>query len=415
MWRALARMQATLRRRTQPSAYIAPLLPLLCVVVILYVFVDYSALAPPTRDGAVVSTTTRRVGTGAHMALEQDAGAMIRDMASDATDDDDDDYEPNAANATVTIVTAYFNMEGDHKIKHSHSFYLETGKNLLAIKSPMIVFTDVDIVAQSRARIAPDQPTHVIRMGLRDLKIFKTYLADIKALHGKDPERHLYSAELYALYHAKAEIMRAAAELNPFSTTKMLWVDFGSMRDWGGIEAKDYRNYEWPAPARRHLLGEKGHVLIQGTGGIRPQCQVNWVNADPASPGPVDLPVFKDSSAVPETTNYWVAGALFGGDVDALVTYERVYDDALKRYMESGRAKPSVTLIDQHLMGAIACERTDLVHVLRPPRACCEKRTARKWFFMYMYLRSGDYPAADYTAQELKDRGKARPSGNSVV
>jgi len=68
------------------------------------------------------------------------------------------------------------------------------------------------------------------------------------------------------------------------------------MRDYGGIEAKDYKDRVWPNPERIPLLGENGHVLIQGTGGVTPKCQVNWANADASSPGPVGLPVVKGSS-----------------------------------------------------------------------------------------------------------------------
>jgi len=127
-------------------------------------------------------------------------------------------------NSAVTIVTAYFNLAsaiGEKKIKHSHAFYLDTGKVLLSMKSPMIIFTDVDIVATGRATIAPEQPTHVIRMSLMDLKVVEKYLDALKQLHSKDLEPHLYSPHLYALYHGKSELMRIAAELNPFQTQKV--------------------------------------------------------------------------------------------------------------------------------------------------------------------------------------------------
>jgi hypothetical protein len=159
------------------------------------------------------------------------------------------------------------------------------------------------------------------------------------------------------------------------------------------------------------LLGQNGHVLLQGVGGVAPKCSVNWQNADEASAGPTEgLLNVSDPTQVRETLNYWIAGALFGGDARAMVEYDAVYMRELGRYLEAGRAKRDVALIDQHLMGAVACARPDLVQVLRPPEYCCAKRVARKWFFMYMYLRSGEYPASDYSEQELEERrAKARP------
>ena len=43
-----------------------------------------------------------------------------------------------------------------------------------------------------------------------------------------------------------------------------------------------------------------------------------------------------------ETLYYWIAGALFGGDVKALIQYDAIYMEALGQYLETGKSKNKV-------------------------------------------------------------------------
>lgn len=310
---------------------------------------------------------------------------------------------------TVTIVSGYFDLSKiGQKTKHDNMFYLDAGgKGMLAIDSPMIIFTDSPLeVLMTRNKVAPNAPTNVVNISFFDLQITRNHLSRLTLLTRKDPETAFgYSGMLFAIYHAKPEMMAKAVELNPFHTDKFLWMDVGSIRDWGGIDKRDYIGKKFPRPEREHLLGRDGRILMQGVAGNSNPCADSTRYVDAENPYATTSPKIRrvtDPIEVPIQPNaWWIAGSMFGGRGIDLLKYRELYEYHLTRYLESERKE--YALIDQYLMGALACY-SDTIEVVRPPVPCCAERVNRKWFFMLMYLTWDKYPQQPYSIEELAER-----------
>lgn len=308
----------------------------------------------------------------------------------------------------ITIVTCFFDLaKVGQKTKHPPSFYLEEGsKGTLAIKAPMIIFTDSpQDVQKYRAKYM--SMTTIITMSIRDFKIASKHLDRTNELISRDSEasKYGYSGLLFIIYHCKPEMMAIAARNNPFNTSKFLYMDIGCIRNWGGIDSSDYQDKVFPRPHRRWLVGRDNRILMQGVAGNVASCpdNVRWV--DPENPLATKDPDVKydDPIEVPETpVSWWIGGAIFGGRGEDLLKYEELYALHLQRYLAHDKARMS--LIDQYLMGALACH-SNMVEVVQPPHKCCVDRVNRKWFFMLKFLMDEEYPQQPYSAAELAQRG----------
>ena len=335
-----------------------------------------------------------------------------------------------AATATATVVTAYFNLRRMGATeKHGAAHYVSVGRNVLSLMSPMVLFTDDDEVVRLRHELVGSSSmlTRVVRMSFAELDVVRNHADDVKRAFPRDreaqhfrkpnsPAESMYSPELYLVYMAKPELVARAVHLNPFKTTHFVWVDLGSMRDWGGIAVADITKPNvWPHPRKVHLLGgDNGHkVLMQAVGGHDVPCKSASLIEPTAAEGESYPPPhasakhYTDAVDVPGPLIpgvWFIAGAIFGGEASALVRYADVYNDLLRRYFARGE-RDAYDMLDQHFMGAVACAHPDLVSVVRPPPKCCVARVNRKWFFLYLWLAKGELPREAYTAEERKARG----------
>lgn len=308
----------------------------------------------------------------------------------------------------TTIVTCFFDLaKMGQKTKHPARFYLETGaKGTLGIASPMVIFTDSP-EAVAKVRNLPHL-TRIVSVSITDFDAYKLYFDPITALFPRDWEgvTKKYSNWLFTVYHAKPELMARAARLDYFGTDKYLYMDVGAVRDWGGIHASDYVNKQFPSPEREWLIGREDRVQMQSVAASHSTCEehVRWVDAE--APELATSPTRKSLDVVSVRAvalNWWIAGGLFSGNKRALEAYNDVYTRELGRYLAANLTKYS--LIDQFMMGAIACT-SDLVEVVRTPRACCAKRGNRKWFFMLLFYKDATFPQTPYSDAELAAKGK---------
>ncbi|KAH9257628.1 hypothetical protein BASA82_000687 [Batrachochytrium salamandrivorans] len=308
----------------------------------------------------------------------------------------------------TTIVTCFFDVSKvGQKTKHPASFYLQTGTaGVLGIKSPMVIFTDSpnDV---AKARKYPEL-TRIVTVSIKDFQAYQRHFERMQVLFKRDSEGmgNKYSALLFTIYHVKPELMNRAAELDYFHTDKYIYMDVGAIRDWGGIVAADYVDKRYPAPDREWLIGREDRVQLQGTATFKSACEANvrWVEAE--SPNQVkDVANNKHPDAIlvePTVVHWWIAGSIFSGNKVALTKYAKAYYVELQRYLDADYQKYS--LIDQFLMGAMAC-RYDFVEVVRPPRKCCEARVNRQWFFLLMFYKNATYPQTPYSHEEMVARG----------
>lgn len=291
---------------------------------------------------------------------------------------------------TVTLVSAFFDLSRiGQQTKHSPDFYLEAGRDgVLSLDSPVVFFTDSPqhvISATKKAKRPLTAPMYIVNVSLHDFDVVQEHLKRTSDLVPKDNEAvgFGYSGLLFIIYHAKPEMMSLAYQLNPFKTEKFLWMDVGCVRNWAGIEAADYRGKPFPRPDREYLLGRDGRILMQGVAGTQGPCpkEIRWV--DPENVDSVKDPTDKLSDPLDariQPNNWWIAGALWGGRGEDLIPYEMLYRKHLRRYLE--RDLNQYALIDQYIMGALACH-TNKVEVVRPPLFCCVDRTNRKCLWLF--------------------------------
>jgi len=376
---------------------------------------------------AVEQETWKTVATndkeGGPKAVVNEGPSSIKQPSWEQLERGDAALEPRqpsvSGRRSTTIVSAFFDMNKiGLKTKHDPSFYLTAGRDgVLSFDTPCVFFTDSpEETARALRRAWKTHPSSlpvpdtfkIINISLMDLDVTKKHLKRIAELVPNDPEARAYgySAELFTIYHAKPEMMRIAAEMNPFNTERFLWMDVGAVRDWGGIDAAEYRFTQFPNPSREHLIGRDGRIVMGAVAGRNGTCpdNVRWVDAEhpEATNGQSRLQKVRDPLEVPPERDWWIAGAIWGGHKDSLREYESLYRHHLARYLaRSDESK--FALIDQYLMGALACH-SDLIEVVRPPLACCVDRVNRKWFFMLMYLKDQSYPRAPYTPAELAKR-----------
>jgi predicted GH43/DUF377 family glycosyl hydrolase len=132
----------------------------------------------------------------------------------------------------LTIVTGLFDL-GRHEAnpqRQSAAFYLEHGREVLQLDRDMVVFLEpalLDAVSTmnvdlTRKRIIPchfeDMPAYALRGLIEEARI-------------KHPLHHANLDKDTALYgtfqRVKLQLLRRAADLNPFDATHFAWVDFG--------------------------------------------------------------------------------------------------------------------------------------------------------------------------------------------
>jgi len=54
--------------------------------------------------------------------------------------------------------------------------------------------------------------------------------------HSLDPEGHIYTSEMYAVYAMKQAFVRKAAKENPFASKWFVWIDVGLFREESDVD-----------------------------------------------------------------------------------------------------------------------------------------------------------------------------------
>ena len=311
----------------------------------------------------------------------------------------------------TTIVSAFFNLaKQGHTLEHSPSFYMQSGGDgVLSFDSLVVFFTDSPAaVREVHAKHAPATARlYIVETKLEDFDVVKEHLARVRELIKRDHEATNVGnpGELLMIWNAKPEMMRIAAQMNVFNTEKFLWMDLGCVRTWGGIKREDFYQKRFPAPQQEQYLGRDGKILLGNVAGHDGPCKdnVRWVPAfgdrkpvEPAS----KLPDALQTTAEP--FHWWIAGAIWGGRGKDLAAYERLYRVTLKRYLDADLDKYS--LIDQYLMGALACS-SSMVEVAQAPRECCVDRVNRKWFYLLLFFSDKPIPLEPYEPGEKRISG----------
>ena len=158
----------------------------------------------------------------------------------------------------TTIVTCLFYI-GRDRWKFSgfppgYDRYSGWMKNFLSLDAQMIFYVDefyYERAVEIRKQYDPNlEKTVFIKTSLDQLEVYKTYYNRLSSLMNspefKKKIQFQVSDMLYPLYNVlmynKANLLKQAAETNPFKSDYLYWVDVGAFRE----DLSEYENIKWP-------------------------------------------------------------------------------------------------------------------------------------------------------------------------
>ena len=192
----------------------------------------------------------------------------------------------------ATVVTAYYYMRS----KHSHQMYRDWMDLMLTSTDPMVVFVEPDLFwPQFVSERRKHAPTIVVSMPFKDFTMATTFSNDFweNSVGPTDKNGLLKSVgvDVYKMWNEKYILMNEVANLNPFNTQHIFWVDSGYYRR--KVIAPNY------APIIRNNITKNG---------IGPD-QMAFQN------------IFRDPA------EYEIAAGAWGGTVEAVTSsYERYFE-----------------------------------------------------------------------------------------
>jgi len=154
------------------------------------------------------------------------------------------DQPPAEHRAPLTIVTAFFAIADRHRNRSAHDYYAWMGRFLPFIRWPMVVYCDAQSVAAIK-RMRGRKPTVYRVTDLREFFAHR-YRSAVLA-QAKHTNRH-FPADLFMVWHEKANFMRRAIDENPYRSEMFFWCDAGFFRPhkthaWFRLSAR----IEWPS------------------------------------------------------------------------------------------------------------------------------------------------------------------------
>lgn len=284
----------------------------------------------------------------------------------------------------TTLVTMYFNLNrAVGYTKHASGLYVDNSNRVLSIATPMVVFTDccVDDILRWRNESVP---TLVVYTNLYEMNATKRFMAKLRSKYTLD-KSHLdnifYTPELFMLYLLKPEFIALVSALNPFNAQRFVYLDIGAIR----VPRPDIEHKPWPSLRMQSYLGRDGRIMMQSPAGAKSPClDIRIMQgcclqpSDAYSPRAINVSDPMDFPGKGEVINTdFIAGAIFGGTPTEIAKYESLYYGFLDRYL--AKKTGPLYLIDQHIMGALACAHPDLIEVVIPEDGT---REDMRWFYI---------------------------------
>lgn len=197
-------------------------------------------------------------------------------------------------------------------------------------------------------------------------KLIKVYKSTQWA---KDPEKHIHSPELYAIWNGKTCVMERVARENPFGSLYFLWVDIGSFRDTSWIPKK-----EWPDLERLDNIFSKSprSVLVSSIGSLHRDI-TNKLTAQDGKWRSGENFLFHDRA-------FFVQGGAFGGRADALIEFFKYFWKTHDQFLRDGIFVGKDQLLFTHTT-AFHKPRPLIMMSYRAERACGDI-----WFYFQQFL-----------------------------
>lgn len=252
-----------------------------------------------------------------------------------------------------TIVTAYYEI----KSKFNRVQYMSWAATFLLLESPIVLFAEeymVPIITQLRQ----NRPIHIITMPFEELDTWKLYKDKWIEHYDMDPEKNLHSPELYAVWAQKAFFIERATIVNPFSTQFFFWCDIGAFRN-PCIDPLIITSF----PSTKYM--ESNRIIFQSVGDVIPSDKIK-----------------KSDGIYGEIiSNEWneirLVGGLWGGGIQACLTWKKLYQTMLEKYFTANRFAGK----DQQVMFSTILEHPSSGKVVR-----CTNYYIDMWFFLEYLL-----------------------------
>jgi Bacterial protein of unknown function (HtrL_YibB) len=251
-----------------------------------------------------------------------------------------------------TLVTAYYSIRS----KFPKEQYVSWITTFLKIKSPIVVFTDQNMVEWIREKRG-ELPIHIVAIPFNDLEMWKRYELQWNQQYMLDPEQFRHSPELYAIWAQKPFFVEQAIQLNPFQTDYFFWCDIGAFRD-PSISQTILDTF----PHTQYLDVER--IVLQSVENLAPS---DWGVRDDGIRGE------KISSSWNECR---IVGGLWGGGKNACLRWKHAYQHMLERYFHAGRFAGK----DQQVMLSTYLHDPSLAKIVMPTQCHGD------WFFLQKLL-----------------------------
>jgi hypothetical protein len=257
---------------------------------------------------------------------------------------------------SCTLVTAYYPI----KSKFLKEKYLNWGSTFLKLETPLVMFTEADMVPYIK-QMRGDRPIKIYVVPFTELDTWKLYERKWIQHHAIDPEKHIHTPELYAVWAQKAFFVEKAIQENPFNTEYFFWCDFGAFRN-STINQIVLNSF----PRIKHLPKDK--IILQAINPLKDS----------------DKCIKEDGIYGEAITNSWnevrLVGGLWGGGIEGCLKWKEAYHKMLDTYFTSARFAGK----DQIVMLSTYLENPSLATVIN-----CTVSGIDEWFF-FEYLLS-DY------------------------
>ena len=246
----------------------------------------------------------------------------------------------------TTVVTAFYPLPGNKK--HSFDKYVQWINNFChCVRAPILAFLPAGDLADAveKALTVQDRTFRIIRRPYDSLAYgTPEWLEYWNYNHAHDPSNLIVCPEMYRIWANKCIFLEEAMAIRQWDTPDYVWCDMGCWRE------PNLATPGWP----RRLE----------------QTQVLWIEnlaAFQAETQTAKAPTLEALAlSVPTTNRFCIAGAQFGGPIQALVLFTQTVASAFEIY----RRHRILAHTDQQVMATAAlwlqAESKPILNVLAP-------------------------------------------------
>ncbi len=220
--------------------------------------------------------------------------------------------------AACTIVSGFIDLSSyDSTARRPAQFYLDHGKEWLALPQPKILF----IESKWLSCIPPAPHLHLIPFEKKELELWPDREAILKCeltyKRNKEKDTH----DFHMVQHQKFPWCRRAAQLNPFQTPYFMWLDFGNAYTLQYVNLSTCVTYMMQA---LDFVMKPGVIRIPGC----------W----PLLEKPLD-----SARGLDTELTWYFCGSLFVGDAAAIGAATCKQGEIVKQYLDAQKFTWEVT------------------------------------------------------------------------